>query len=511
MENLVQQQTRIDLQKKGNEQGKLGSFEGIVTSVSGASDTMGMSFGPALDRQMPIQHPFIGTTSWIRSIPDINTRFLMQNRMDSVQPEALKTLPFTAFANGPDGKPVGRATDYQSQRNLYRQLNPGEHDIAASGAALAYFGERGNLDLRSGAHVKRQLNRESNSTEDTAPTHVRRFLQNAPGTMGDEERMGIVKRWTTAIDETYPQANGKFQSEHYLQVLNPANANPKILLRRIEGHVYEDDASVINHFTTAIPLRSQELWYTTQDNVVRREIDQNGNMLLALPTDATIGYEFLIPSGTYRAEIGVNRDITIKKDEIVQVGGDIQYTVGGHVNYDVTGDFTISNGAVGSQNTFFMDVTSGSEAVNLFNPKQYGFSATNAGGGMTSVLGPKGSSITMDSQGFIHLKDGEGGSIDIEGPMINIATSGPTSLSLDATGGTLEGLQFMANVEMIFLGQGAAIPAVLGLQLMAWMDAHTHISNIPGLPTSPPVIPSATLIGTPASPYSITAFFSPNI
>lgn len=538
MENLIQQQTRIDLQRKADEQGKTGSFQGTVTSVNGATDTMGVTYGPAVEKQMPIQHPFIGTTSWIRSIPDVNTRFLMQNRMDSIQAEAIKTIPFPSYANGPNGTPVGRAYDYQNQRNVYRQLNPGEHDIASSGAALAYFGAQGNLDLRSGAHIKRYLNRLTNATEDTAPTHVRRLLQNEPGTMGDEDRVGIVKRWTTPIDEIYAQdANNNFQNEHYLQLLNPANEGPAILLSRIEGQVYDDNAVAIEQFSTTLPLRSQEFWYTTQDNFVRREIDQNGNIYMALPEDATIGYEFIIPAGNYRAEIGLNRDITIGQDEIVAVDGNIQYTVGGNVSYDVTGNYNIVTGGPSAQNAFTMDVTPGQETVGFVNSSFFGFQAENSdSGGLTSIFGPMNSGMFFNGTGQVQIQDGLGGGAIFAGPDVSLFTAGGGSLSLgdtsilsDSSGDdlisitdgevqiqssnnvTVVGNVFSATVGTLFLGQNAAIPAVLGLMLMAWADTHTHIAIGLGSPTSPPIIPSASLIGTPASPYSLSAFFSPNI
>jgi hypothetical protein len=74
---------------------------------------------------------------------------------------------------------------------------------------------------------------------------------------------------------------------------------------------------------------------------------------------------------------------------------------------------------------------------------------------------------------------------------------------------TVVGNVFSATVGTLFLGQNAAIPAVLGLMLMAWLDTHIHPTGTG--PSGPPVIPTASLIGTPASPYSLSAFFSPNI
>jgi hypothetical protein len=326
METPIQQASRLSASQYQNAQGTAGPFEAVVVSVSASSDSMGLSFGPTRNRPMPIQHPFIGTTSWIRSIPDTGTRYLLQNRFDSGQPEALKTIPTL---------PGQRASDYGTGINVYRTLNPGEHDFASSGLSLAWMGKRGNFDLRSGANIKSQMSRDEQAHTTVAPTFKRELLNHQVGEMGDEERLGIVKRWTTAIDETFPQQNNQFQTEHYLQLDNPAGSAPEVLMRSIEGQVYEDDATQIMHFTTNLPLRSQKLWYTTTDDYLRREIDQNGNYLLQFPSDATTGYQMIIPNGSYSQDINLDRDVTIGRDETVQVQGDINYTVQGNVSYNL--------------------------------------------------------------------------------------------------------------------------------------------------------------------------------
>lgn len=325
METLIQRATRNNQEKYQQEQGKLGPFVGSVVSVNPIKDELGMSFGPTPERTMPVQHPFVGPTSWIRSMPEKGTVFLMQNRFDSGQPEAIKTIP--TFSRT-------KVEEYERGLNVYRPLQSGEHDVVSSGFAFAYFSRRGNLDLRSGAAVKLQLNREQQDLTQRAPTHRTELLFNEAGKMGDEERLGVVKRWKSAAEEIFVKKNEKFTAEHYLQLRNPAKSGPAILFKRIEGHVFDDRGQEIKHTTTAIPLRSQLLWYTTTDEFTKQEIDQNGNMLLSFPSTATTGLEFLISEGGFRQVIGKNLDININKDKRVVVQQNVNYKVGQNTVWD---------------------------------------------------------------------------------------------------------------------------------------------------------------------------------
>ena len=336
METPIQQASRQAASTRANEQGKLGPFEGLVVSVQSSEDTMGIAYGPTRSRTMPVQHPFLGTTSWIRSMPETGSKFLMQNRFDTGQPEALKTIPVAMMG------PTSRSNTYIKGLNTYRTLDSGEHDFSSSGSAMAFFGRRGHLDFRSGANIKSQLSRESQDKTDLAPTFKRELLFHDVGDMGDEERLGIVKRWTTAIDEFYPQKNKKFVAEHYLQMKNPAGQAPAVLLQSIEGNVYDDSGIEIRGFTTSVPLRSQKLWYTTTDEYLRQEIDQNGNYLLEFPMTASVGYELLIPQGSYKNDIGLDQEISVGRDANLTVTGNLQYTLQENAQWDVTKLFGVT-------------------------------------------------------------------------------------------------------------------------------------------------------------------------
>lgn len=519
-ETLIQQASRHSEREFRNRQGMSGPFEGLVVEVVNREDSLSVSYGPTQGRKMPIQHPFVGAASWIRSIPDVGTRVLMQNRFDTGQAEILKALPIGPF---------DRASSYLQQQSTYRELNPGEHDLASQGFASIYMSRRGTIDQYAGTGVDRRMNRDNLDIQDSAPTLRSQYLNWTPGAMGDEKRTGIVKRWNTAVDEKFIQdSGGNFQNENYFHLKNPAGQNPAVLLRRIEGQVYDDTGKLLKQFSTQNNLRHQSFLYTDTDDFLRYEVDVQGNTLEIFPSVATTGKEIRIPNGSYTAQIGLDRDVTIDRDEKVIVSQNIQYTVGNDVKYTVTNDFLIEAG----ENLFTMSNTPASEEVNLLMKASaipLGFQAQNTGdGGLTQVFGPMSSLLEMTGDGQVTLKDGLGASLVLDGPTATLTTSTGTSIEVGASltaklgsgadsvtmsPGLMEIMtsgSFMVNAAMIFLGEGAAIPAVLGLTLIQYLDSHTHTGNL-GFPTSPPTISSSSFIGTPLSIVSVTCFLAPAI
>ena len=355
--------------------------------------------------------------------------------------------------------------------------------------------------------------------------------------MGDEERVGIAKRYSSPIKEFYPQVNGDFAAEYFLDLKNPANASPARLLRYTEGLVVDDLGKQIKCFTTGVPLRSQKLWYTTDDAFVRREIDEQGNMLTMLPMLATRGYELSIPNGSYKATIHVDRDVAIDGNEIVTVGKDISYTVSGNVDYEVAKAYNIVAGG----NAFTMDDTVGEETVGLVTAGTFlGFQAENtADGGLTSIFGPNGSGAYWTGTGSAQFQDGKGGALTLDGATADLsAADGDTvnigknslivahktgldwielsnSLVQISTGNAFNLVGTVANFKVggLFLGNNAIIPCVMGLALIIYNDTHVHLTlGLPGNPpTSPPIIPMMALVGSPMSTISTQAFLAPPI
>jgi hypothetical protein len=408
-------------------------------------------------------------------MPDVGSLVLLQNRFDTGQAETIKTLPVS---------PTAKAEAYRRGENVYRGLSSGEHDIASGGYAMTFWGRRGHLDLRSGSSVKAQLSREQLEITQRAPTHRTELFQQAAGTMGDEERLGVVKRWKSASEEYYVKQNGRFLSEHYTQLLNPNNSGPSILFRHIEGDVVDDAGQLIRHTTTALPLRSQSLWYTTTDETTKEERDENGNYFVELPSTASTGYEVLIPEGSYRKIIGKDRNVTIEGDEVVQVRKDITYTVSQNVTYDVKKNHIINAGPTN------LSLLQASDTVQLHNGSSYGIKASPSA---VNIDGPSGSKMEIGAAGTV---------------MVDAKTM--LELKVDALM-KLEGQIFQGNFMLLNLGLGAVIPATMGLAVQAYLDSHQHTSSLPGLPTSPPLIPSSSLNGTPQSILSTKILLAGNI
>lgn len=333
---LIESLNRSTYDRRLNEQGLKGSFEAEVVSVTSTRDEMGMSFGPASERRMPIQHPFNGSNSWIRSTPEVGTRFLLNNRADSGQPEAMKSLP---------NSPSERTEAYLSGQNPYRTLLPGEHDIFSSGFAATYYGYRGHLDSRSGASVKDQLSRDSMEATRSAPTHRTSLLGWVPGELGDESRVGIVKRWRDAATEFYPRVNGAFQAERYAQLKNPAQQGPVVLFDRVEGQVYGADGQIERHSKTGLPLRHRARWYATTDDPVTVEIDQAGNYLLEIPQSAGVGYHLIVSNSDHQTDVGRDRSATVGRDDQQVVRGDQSVIVRGLQNVKVQGVMSLTGQA----------------------------------------------------------------------------------------------------------------------------------------------------------------------
>ncbi len=481
--------SRVKQQEKNrqNYQGYSGPFEGRVENIGPFRDTMVVSYGPTEGREMPIQHPFVGSTSWIRSTPDVGTKYLLQLRGDSEQATPLNTLPINSET---------RSVLYNQQYNLYRGMSAGEHDILSKGFGALYLGEMGHVDTRSGVGARAHLNKLSLEHQVHTATHRKTMIFNVAGQLNDEERIGVVKRWQDAIDEKYIRAGEAFQAEKFTRLMNPAGENPTVLFQEIEGQVYDDVGTRVNHTLSNVPLRYQKLRYTNNNQVHRTEVDESGNTLIQHPDVATEGFQHDIPKGNYRKNVGLNREISIGKDEFVTVKEDIQYTVGGTVKYSVTKETVIDS----SSNILELNPAVGKEKASLLNKQGYGIVAQNADdSGFTTVTGPKSSFITLNGKGEIIASSGNAETLKLTQGLVELVSSATVRI---------KGQTLNVDANKIYLGEGAAIPAVMGLSLQMYIDTHTH--PFPAV-EMPPKIPSASFTGTPQSILSTNVYLKPNI
>jgi uncharacterized protein involved in type VI secretion and phage assembly len=107
-------------------------------------------------------------------------------------------------------------------------------------------------------------------------------------------------------------------------------------------------------------------------------------------------------------------------------------------------------------------------------------------GGHEAVLDDAGMKASVTSAG------GHSVELDDTGQKVTVKTAAGQSVVLDGAGQsvTVTGLTITLDGVSISLGGAAAThPLVLGDLFMALFNAHIHTSNLPGLPTSPPVTP----------------------
>jgi phage baseplate assembly protein V len=104
--------------------------------------------------------------------------------------------------------------------------------------------------------------------------------------------------------------------------------------------------------------------------------------------------------------------------------------------------------------------------------------ASNAGHFLE--LDDAGDTVTLTTKG--------GQKIIFEGGSATI-TAEATNVTVSATNVTVKASNVAVQSGHVELGNGASEPVILGTTFAACFATHVHTSNIPGLPTSPPVVP----------------------
>lgn len=101
---------------------------------------------------------------------------------------------------------------------------------------------------------------------------------------------------------------------------------------------------------------------------------------------------------------------------------------------------------------------------------------TTTSGGLKVEVDGQGDKVTITTSGGTKVTIDGSNKIDLE--------AGSTKISIDGSSGkiTLDG-------SLVDVGTGASALAALGPQLIAWLSSHSHISALPGVPTSPPIVP----------------------
>jgi len=224
-----------------------------------------------------IRQPYFGVNSWIRVLPDAGTQVLIQRRGDSY------TKTVAAYVSD------DTASLLKSGRNgdiLYRELRPGEIEIMSSGRSYLLMGDAGDIELRGGSNRLDLLQSEL-EIRAIAPTHKRCTHLYKTGSIGYEERFGVVKRPDPAKPTVFQKFSRLDSTEfaiEYSRWLNDKDG--KLLTSTQEGHVFDEQGKEKKHSSTNKPLRYERLFSHKSSGDVSLQIDDEANIFLNNTTQA---------------------------------------------------------------------------------------------------------------------------------------------------------------------------------------------------------------------------------
>ena len=152
-----------------------------------------------------------------------------------------------------------------------------------------------------------------------------------------------------------------------------------------------------------------------------------------------------------------------------------------------------------SGQTILVDENEGQQKIVIKNPSGSQVVIDDTSGKETASLIHKlGSKIYMDENGAVIMQSKSGCTIkEADDGSITISDAGVDSLEFKD--GNINGVakQLFKMIAKQFVLGGSAYSAILGENQQAFNDSHTHISALPGQPTSPAVPPSSAKAGTP--------------
>jgi hypothetical protein len=329
-----------------------GIFQGLIDSTSGEHQSAKLSYSGGMSN-IPLPMPFESSSSWIRSIPNTGAAALLAYRGDTQEPTFIRYL---------NDEPSKRLSDYNGGLNLYRPLVSGEHEIHSSGNAQSYYSQRPLLEQRGGV-IRSWLDQDKAEAGQRAPIHTRQLHGYKSNAVGDEERIGVVRRpkklnlanaallgtTTSSNFYTYPYPDfslpggvpaafgllseavgaaseaasaitGLYKirpfAKEYLRVikndLHVGTGSAKVFLPPThlvdirEGQVFDDEGKQVTGESGAY-LRAKHEYFTTLNDSTKMEIDDLGNIVWSLSLGATEGWLTKVPFGAWKLE--ANRGI----------------------------------------------------------------------------------------------------------------------------------------------------------------------------------------------------------
>ena len=275
------------------------TYRGRVAAVSGDSETINLEHVGGSDT-VPITHPFMSKNSWIRSIPDSDTTALITNRADVKEPVILSYF---------DSNQATRIEEFKKKARLYRPLAPGEHEIGSSGGAQTYFGRLPHLEDNVGI-CSRWLSQILTESGAKSPVHTRVMHNHVVGTIHDEERLGVVKRFLpgSSIREQWIRwATPPGFAKEYLRIIGTNIPSPAPLDRYEDlriGCVVEDTGIPGISTHTGGLMRFRHRLFTNTGEYLEVSVDELGNASVISPTTAVVGTKVNIPMGGLELLIG---------------------------------------------------------------------------------------------------------------------------------------------------------------------------------------------------------------
>lgn len=228
-----------------------------------------MALTPGTTR-LNVRHPYIGPNSWIRVMPESGTMALTMQRGDDIREEIFGYIA---------PKPNTRIRQYKEGLLLYRPLDSGELELMSSGRAYAFFGGRGDIELRGGA-IRHDLMQSNLEIKSIAPTHNRRLHMATAATLGHEERFGVVKRpdiqKPNLLQKYIRQPDDTFSIE-YSRWLSTTTGTALMELQ--EGHVVDVTGQFVKQASTNKTLRSHKSWFHKSKGNLTFQVDEELNVL----------------------------------------------------------------------------------------------------------------------------------------------------------------------------------------------------------------------------------------
>ena len=178
------------LEQQAAEKGVTLPGRGVIRTVQPETESVKIeTHGEPGTSLSVVRHPFMGTNSWIRAMPETGTAVITQKVRE---PSQIETWGYISHRLG---GLVRKAKE--DNRYIYRELRPGEIEIMSPGYAYQHWSEEGDITINGGI-VEQHLTQTELEARTLAPTHKRQLDQHGPTELAHEERFGLVKRPDTA-------------------------------------------------------------------------------------------------------------------------------------------------------------------------------------------------------------------------------------------------------------------------------------------------------------------------